>query len=89
MQGQLIIKRQSKGGELSWLERLGDIEKVRGSSHLPPTTLTALILGEAPVPLSTVGMVPSCLFNVISQNDAHGRCEQFQQLFPRAGVERL
>jgi hypothetical protein len=50
MQGQLIIKRQSKGGELSWLERLGDIEKVRGSSHLPPTTLTPLIPGEAPVP---------------------------------------
>ena len=40
-------------------------------------------------PLPTVGMVPSCLFNVISQNDAHGRCEHFQQLFPRAGVERL
>ena len=35
------------------------------------------------------GTVPSCLFNVISQNDAHGRCEHFQQLFPRAGVERL
>jgi hypothetical protein len=33
--------------------------------------------------------VASCLFNVISQNDAHGRCEHFQQLFPRAGVERL
>jgi hypothetical protein len=41
------------------------------------------------VPLPTVGMVPSCLFNVISQNDAHGHYEYFQQLFPRAGVERL
>ena len=56
-------------------------ERVAWSQSLDP--------GEAPVTLPTVGMVPSCLFNVISQNDAHGRCEHFQQLFPRAGVDRL
>jgi hypothetical protein len=41
------------------------------------------------VPLPTVGMVPSCLFNVTCQYDAHGHCEHFHQLFPRAGAERL
>jgi hypothetical protein len=39
--------------------------------------------------LATVGMVPLCLFNVLCQNDAHGHCEQFHQMFPRARVDRL
>ena len=43
----------------------------------------------AQVPLPTVGMVPSCLFDRICQNDAHGRCEHVDQPFPRAGVDRL
>ena len=41
------------------------------------------------LPRATVGMVPSCLFDVVCQNDAHGRREQFHQLFPRAWIERL
>jgi hypothetical protein len=56
------------------------------SSEHPRPDRTGLPL---PFCIGSPGMVPSCLFDRICQKDAHGRCEHVDQLFPRAGVDRL